>query len=130
MRSRVVSTLFAATVCLAITTLWAPSAAAEKKGKPVRYDEKKMDEPVLVHKVTPKYPKEAKDEKVQGTVVLEATIGRDGLVAETRLVKDPDPRLSKAARHAVGQWRYKPVLDADGQPLEVLFTVTLRFALK
>jgi outer membrane biosynthesis protein TonB len=51
-------------------------------------------------------------------------------VAETRLVKDPDPRLSKAARHAVGQWRYKPVLDADGQPLEVLFTVTLRFALK
>jgi len=91
-----------------------------------------MDEPVLVHKVAPQYPLEAKEERVQGTVVLDAKIGRDGRgrVVETRVVKDPDPRLTEAARHAVGQWRYKPVLDEDGEPLEVLFTVTVRFALK
>jgi len=130
MRSRVVSTLFAATVCFGVVVLWAPGAAAGEDGGPVRYDKKTMDEPVLIHKVAPQYPKEAKDEGVQGTVVVEAKIGRDGHVVETRVVEDPDPRLSEAACHAVGQWRYEPILDEDGQPLEVLFTVTVRFSLK
>jgi TonB family protein len=108
----------------------AAASDAEKTSKPVRWDESTMAEPKLVHKVAPKYPKEAKEEGVEGTVVLEATIAKDGTVTKTRVKKEADPRLTKAAREAVEKWRYEPVRDADGTIHEVLFTVTIRFALR
>jgi TonB family protein len=86
-------------------------------------------EPKVIHKVAPRYPEEAKKEGVEGSVVLEAVIAEDGAVRETRVVKGEDSRLADAARTAVGQWRFEPVRDEDGDPVAILFTVTIRFAL-
>jgi TonB family protein len=97
--------------------------------EPARYDEQTMSEPRAIHKVAPQYPEDAKKEGVQGVVVLDAVIAEDGSVRETRVQKGEDARLVDAARAAVGQWRYEPVRDENGEPMELLFTVTIRFAL-
>jgi len=99
-------------------------------GEPVRYDESTMSEPKAIHKVAPQYPEDARKERVQGVVVLDAVIAEDGSVRETRVQTGEDARLVEAARLAVGQWRYEPVRDEDGEPMELLFTVTIRFALQ
>jgi TonB family protein len=104
-------------------------AARQDDQRPARYDEETMSEARLVHKVAPRYPEDAKKEGVQETVVLDAVIAEDGRVRETRLQEGEDPRLVGAARAAVGQWRFEPVRDENGDPIEVLFAVTIRFAL-
>ena len=99
------------------------------EGEPVRYDKDTMSEPKVIHKVTPEYPKDAKEEGVQGDIVLDAVIAEDGSVRETRVLRGEDARLVGAAQSAVGQWRFEPVRDAKGKPMEVVFTVTIRFKL-
>ncbi len=103
--------------------------AAGEKGA-VRFDDAKdVTEPVIVQKVAPVYPEAAKSEKVQGTVILDATIDTKGRVTDVEVVKGADPRLDKAAADAVRQWTYKPARDRKGRPVAVIFTVTVRFAL-
>jgi TonB family protein len=106
----------------------APSWAGTKKHR-VRYDKETMQEPKVVHKVAPQYPADAKEEGVQGVVVLDALIGEDGSIRETTVQEGADARLVEAARTAVAQWRYEPVKDEDGNPIELLFTVTINFKL-
>ena len=95
-----------------------------------RLDEGGITAPVIVQKVPPPYPKEAKEAGVSGTVVLEAEIGVDGRVGTVRVARGADPRLDEAAVETVRQWTYRPALDRKGNPVAVLFTVTLRFALQ
>jgi TonB family protein len=109
--------------------LCAPPLVAGDETRPVRYDAQTMSSPRLIHKVAPVYPQEAKEEGVEGIVVLDAVIAKDGSVRETRVQQGEDARLADAAQAAVGQWRYEPVLDENGEPMELLFTVTIRFKL-
>jgi TonB family protein len=104
-------------------------AATLPAGEPVPYDEATMGEPKVIHKVAPQYPEDARKERVQGAVVLEAVIAEDGSVRETRVLKGEDSRLIEAARVAVGQWRFEPIEDDEGAPIELLFAITIRFAL-
>ncbi|MEO8481231.1 MAG: TonB family protein [Acidobacteriota bacterium] len=84
--------------------------------------------PGKIHDVVPVYPTIAKAAHVQGTVILEATIAKDGSVRDVRVLSAPQ-MLDDAALTAVRQWRYTPSL-LNGQPVEVLMTVTVRFALQ
>lgn len=84
--------------------------------------------PKLVKQVKPVYPKEAKEKRLQGKVVVEAVAGKDGKVRNVRPVSSPDPLLTQAALEAIRQWAYDPFL-VDGAPKEVLFTVTVVFRL-
>lgn len=111
---------------LGVALCAAPLSAGDGAG-PVRYDEQTMSEPRKIHHVAPTYPKEAKEEGVEGTVVLEAVIAEDGSVRETRVQRGEDARLIGAARTAVEQWRYEPARDRNGEPVAVIFTVTIRF---
>jgi protein TonB len=104
-------------------------ATVARAGEPVPYDEATMSEPKVIHKVAPQYPKDAKEEGVQGDVVVEAVIAEDGAVRETQAVTGEDSRLVEAARTAVGQWRFEPVRDQSGEPVAVRFKVTIRFKL-
>src|SRR6185437_10438975 len=81
----------------------------------------------LIHKVDPVYPAIAKAAKIQGTVVLHAIIGKDGVVRKVEFVSGP-PLLMTAAMDAVRQWSYKPTL-LNGKPVEVDTTVSVIFAL-
>jgi len=82
----------------------------------------------LVHRVVPVYPPLAKQARVQGAVVLEATIDKDGTIRDLRLISG-HPLLVEAALNAVQQWRYKPTI-LNGDPVEVITTVTVTFTLQ
>jgi periplasmic protein TonB len=81
----------------------------------------------LIHDVTPTYPPEAGRERIEGTVVLLAVIGKDGTVQDVR-VESGLPVLAQAAIDAVKQWRYRPYL-LNGEPVEVDSRITINFAL-
>ncbi|HUD12459.1 MAG TPA: M56 family metallopeptidase [Terracidiphilus sp.] len=87
----------------------------------------KADSLVVVSKVQPVYPAEAKKNKISGSVVLAATIGKDGTVEKLRVVSGPSA-LQRAAVDAVKQWRYQPFL-LNGNPIVVKTNITVRFTL-
>ena len=87
-----------------------------------------VKEPKKIKDVAPVYPEEAKANKIQGVVIVEALIGTDGKVKEAKVLR-PVPVLEKAALEAVQQWEYTPTL-LNGEPVEVIMTITVNFTLK
>jgi protein TonB len=81
----------------------------------------------LLDKVTPQYPAIAKVARIQGTVVLQATISKAGTIQNLRVISGP-LMLQQAALDAVRSWRYKPYL-LNGEPVEVETTVNVVFNL-
>jgi TonB family protein len=83
---------------------------------------------LLVSKVQPVYPVEAKEAHITGTVVLQALIGRDGWLQDLRIVQAPAASLAVSALLAVSQWKYKPYL-LNGEPVEVNTTINVIYNL-
>ena len=81
----------------------------------------------LLEKTMPQYPAIAKAARVQGVVVIQATISNTGLIENIRVISGP-PMLQQAAVDAVRSWRYKPYL-LNGEPVEVETTVNVVFNL-
>jgi protein TonB len=81
----------------------------------------------LIEKTVPQYPAIAKAARIQGVVVLQATISKSGLIQNLRVISGP-PMLLQAALDAVRTWRYKPYL-LNGDPVEVDTTVNVVFNL-
>src|SRR5262249_27082322 len=81
----------------------------------------------LIVKVTPMYPPDAKQARIQGLVSLAATINRDGSIQKLDLISG-HPMLADAALDAVKQWIYKPTL-LNGNPVEVLTQIDVNFTL-
>ena len=82
----------------------------------------------LLEHPNPVYPRLAAIARVQGVVILEAVITREGSVDSVRAVSG-HPLLVQAAIDAVRQWRYRPTL-LNGQPVDVITTVTVNFTLQ
>jgi protein TonB len=83
--------------------------------------------PQLVNRVNPAYPMAAQSAQVEGSVILEATVGKDGRVQTVRVVRG-HALLEQAAITAVKQWRYEP-LALNGEPVPFVLTVTLNFSI-
>jgi periplasmic protein TonB len=81
----------------------------------------------LLEKTIPQYPAIAKAARVQGLVVLQATISNTGLIENIRVISGP-PMLQQAAVDAVRSWRYKAYL-LNGEPVEVETTINIIFNL-
>jgi protein TonB len=77
--------------------------------------------------VAPEYPETARQEHIQGTVVLQATIGKEGDVENLQVINGPS-MLVAASIEAVKQWKYKPYL-LSGEPVEVETQVDVVFTL-
>jgi protein TonB len=82
---------------------------------------------LLIHQVKPNYPPLARQARIQGSVVLQAVIAKDGSIQGLRLVSG-HPMLAPAAIEAVKQWRYKPYF-LNGEPVEVETQITVNFTL-
>ena len=82
---------------------------------------------MLLQKTVPIYPPIAKAARVQGTVVLQATISKTGTIENLKVVSGP-AMLQESAMDAVRQWRYKPYL-LNNEPVEVDTTVNVIFTL-
>jgi protein TonB len=85
----------------------------------------RVQEPKLIASAVPVYPQSAKNAGIQGDVVIEATIDKDGNVAGMRVISGP-AMLRQAALDALRKWKYEPS-KLDGQPISVQLTVTLKF---
>lgn len=81
----------------------------------------------LLDKTLPQYPAIARAARIQGTVVLQATIAQDGTIQNLRVINGPT-MLQQAAMDAVRSWRYKPYL-LNGEPVEVETTISVVFNL-
>jgi TonB family protein len=74
------------------------------------------------------YPLLGQHMRVQGSVVLQAIIGADGVIENLRVVSGP-AILATAAQQAVRQWRFKPYLQ-NGQPVETKTNITVNFSIR
>jgi protein TonB len=102
--------------------------AAPKMATPTRF---RVSQGVVsglkVRDVKPNYPPLAKAARIQGVVVLQAQISKDGSIENLQLISG-HPMLAPAAIEAVKQWKYKPYL-LNGEPVEVETTVQVNFTL-
>jgi TonB family protein len=81
----------------------------------------------LIYRVEPFYPKEALQQRVEGTVRIHATVGQDGRVKNLRVVSGP-ASLTSAALNAAQYWRYVPALR-NGEPVETDEDISIEFHL-
>jgi protein TonB len=84
--------------------------------------------PTKTKDVRPVYPPIAQSARVQGVVIIEATIGPDGAVKDAKVLRSI-PLLDAAALDAVRQWVFTPTL-LNGVPVPVIMTVTVQFTLQ
>jgi len=82
---------------------------------------------ILSRPVKPDYPMLARQMKVQGSVILQALIGRNGLIQGLRVVSGP-PILASAAQEAVKQWHFKPHYQGD-EAVETQARITVNFTI-
>ena len=85
-------------------------------------------EAALTYKVQPLYPAVARSIHLEGTVRLQATIGKDGTVRELQVLSG-NPILAQAAFAAVREWHYRPT-RLNGEIVEVETFITVNFVLE
>jgi protein TonB len=98
-----------------------PPAAPVRVGGNIKPPQKTRD-------VRPVYPAIAQSARVQGIVIIEATIGPNGKVQDARVLRSI-PLLDQSALDAVRQWEFTPTL-LNGVPVPVIMTVTVQFTLQ
>ena len=82
-----------------------------------------------MHRVEPFYPLVAVSAHLQGLVILEALVDRDGTVADVKVLRSAGSVLDREALFAVRQWRYAPLV-LNGHRLRFVVTVILSFSVE
>jgi periplasmic protein TonB len=82
---------------------------------------------LLVRRVNPTYPPLARQARIQGTVILQALISKEGNITNLQLISG-HPMLAPSAIEAVKQWKYRPYL-LNGEPVEVETQIQVNFTL-
>jgi TonB family protein len=101
-----------------------PSSQRTLQQPPVYVPAEAMEK-LLIHKIDPIYPEAAKQANIQGIVILDTIIGRDGTVIDVHPISGPD-ELAPAAVEAVKWWRFQPY-QANGNAVEVETKFALEF---
>lgn len=86
-----------------------------------------VSEGLILKKVAPRYPAQALQMRMEGAVQMQATIRKDGSIANVKVLNG-DPLLARSAQDAVRQWKYKPYY-LDGEPVEIQTQITINFKL-
>lgn len=88
-----------------------------------------ITEPRKISGPNPLYPEAARRARIQGVVVLECVIGKNGEVDSVKVLRGLPLGLTEAAVDAVNKWRFEPS-TLNGKPVEVLYILTVRFNLQ
>ena len=88
-----------------------------------------ITEPQKISGPNPLYPEAARRARIQGVVVLECTIGKDGRVQRVKVLRGLPLGLTESAEDAVRKWRFQ-ASTLNGKPVEVLYILTVRFNLQ
>jgi len=84
---------------------------------------------VLVKKRAPEYPENARQQRIQGLVALDARIGADGVVKIGKVVVSASPELNQSSINALQEWRYEPA-TCNGKPVEVETILEVKYFLQ
>jgi TonB family protein len=86
-----------------------------------------LQSPVLIKRVEPRYPPQARPIRLEGAVQVSTTIGKDGVPRALKILSG-NALFGSAAIDAISEWRFKPAL-LHGSPVEqpLIVTVTFRF---
>jgi protein TonB len=106
----------------AAKVLPSPEPEAARPAKPMGFQPAE-----LTQRFEPVYPLQARQQGIQGTVQVSATIGKDGIPRGLKAVRG-DLGLAGAAMAVIARWRYKPAV-LDGQPIESQSIITVNFRL-
>jgi TonB family protein len=101
------------------------SAQADTVEKPRAQVAAEVMEKLLVHRVEPVYPAQARKEGLEGTIALDIVVGRDGAVLRMHALNGPDV-LARAAMDALRWWKFEPY-RINGEPAVVETTVAVEF---
>lgn len=104
------------------TTTAAPAPMAAQDMGPIRVAPGQG--PGLIKKVEPQYPPIARAARMQGSVVVDAIIRKDGTVSDVKVLRSSNPVFDRACLDAVRQWRFTPGSQ------DVILTVTVNFTLQ
>ena len=85
--------------------------------------------PVRISGDQPQYTEEARQARIQGTVILQAVITCRGDVQDITVIKGLPLGLTEAAVTAVRTWRFRPA-TLNGQPISVIYNTTINFRLQ
>ena len=110
---------------LALRMNVSPAAAQTESPKKIHV---KADALKIVTQVQPVYPVKAKEARIQGAVVLDVLISKEGVPTNINVQTSP-PELQQSAIDAVHQWRWEPFL-LNGDPVEVETTITVAYSLE
>lgn len=117
-------------LCVMLLSSLRPAIAQAQGDKRVhRIGEEGVTAPKLLYKVEPKYTDEARDAKIEGTLVLSLEIDTDGLARNIEVVRGLDPGLDQNGIDAVEQWRFDPG-KKGGQPVRVAAKIEINYRLQ
>ncbi len=88
-----------------------------------------VTQPVKIHTPMPSYPERARIPRIQGEVVVQAIVDKNGDVTDVKLIKGLPLGLSEAAIGAIQQWKFKPA-TLNGKPVAVYYNLTVNFKLQ
>lgn len=128
-RTATLVTTFAGLLALtAVLGILAFPMAGAAWAKPVKV-EGDVKPPKIVKQVPPAYPESAKEDRIEGTVVLTTVIDEQGRVQNPTVAQSSgNADLDRSAVDSVVQWTFQPA-TLDGKPVEVYYTLTIRFTL-
>lgn len=86
------------------------------------------EEPAIVKKIDPQYPPMARDNQIEGTVVVAILVNTDGKVMDTKVVKSSNEIFNEPAQAAVKQWMFKPAIQ-NKKPIKFWYNVPIVFHL-
>jgi TonB family protein len=111
----------------ALSAIGSAPVAVPKAADQVLKISQGVSEGLVLKRVQPRYPAQAMQARIEGAVVLQATIRKDGSVSNLKTLSG-DGILARAATEAVQQWKYKPYY-LNGEPVEIQTTITVNFRL-
>lgn len=88
-----------------------------------------VQRPKLLSRPSPQYTPEARKAKLEGTVIIESILEKDGSVSSGRILKDQHLGLGLSALETVCRWRFKPA-TLKGEPVKVYYVLTVNFSVQ
>ena len=85
--------------------------------------------PLVLQRLEPAWTELARKDRIEGIVIVEATIRRSGRVTDVRVLKGLPDGLSESAVDALKQWRFRPAVR-NGVPVSVIYNLTFNFRLE
>jgi TonB family protein len=122
------SRVAAPAVNYAPVTIATPQQEGDRQSEPAKNSQENQEYPRCIYCPRPEYAADAREQKIQGEVWLEATVKTDGKAYDIKVKKSLYPSLDKNAIESLKTWRFEPAVK-DGKQIEKQTTIQVQFLL-